>query len=144
MEKSHLFTVLYFYHVFTIQTNFQMDQEEPGLVPEPCRDNQKRFLLSECDGNEPQRKNLEHLEKSYTIPHPTTTTTLLQGCLHFLLRVQLKNCLKREKTKISNQWLSTKDTKFCSDSTREHGDQGKSAPINKSHIIFCLGYFWQA
>lgn len=70
----------------TIQTSLQMYQEEPGLIPEPCRDNQKRFLPSECDDNEPQRQNLEELEKSHKIPHPTTTTTLLQGCLLFPLR----------------------------------------------------------
>lgn len=52
-----------------------MHQEEPGLVPEPCRDNQRRFLPSECDDNEPQRQNLVELEKSYRIPHANTTTT---------------------------------------------------------------------
>lgn len=88
--------------------------------------------------------------RSHTeFPMPTPQPPLLQGCLHFPLRAQLKNCLKGEKTKISNQCSSTKDTKFCSDSTREDGDQGKNAPINTPHIIpvahdELLGWFWAA
>lgn len=45
----------------------------------------KRFLPSEYDYNEPQRKNLVELEKSCKPPHPTSTATLLYNAASALV-----------------------------------------------------------
>lgn len=140
MEKSHLFTVL------SKQASRCIRKRQAWFL-NLAETTRKGFYQVNVMIMNPKGRTWRSWRRHTKFPIPPPQPPCSRAASSFPSGKAQK--LKREETKINNQCLSTEDTNFCSDSTREDGDQGKNAPINTPHIIPAahyelLGCFWQA